>query len=203
MITVGGTMIDPTPRPATAVLDGVTALQRAYDGLAGVVSTLTTDRLALPTNCPGWDVRALLNHTLGTAVMFTRANAGELAGEDAGDVIGDDAVSAVARTAAANIDAWCAPGALDGTRVYPWGTFPAPVGLVINVSEVALHGWDVATAAGQAPELDADVAQVVFDLYRQIPLDEMRAHGVFGAEVSVPPSASVQDRLLGLLGREA
>jgi uncharacterized protein (TIGR03086 family) len=135
--------------------------------------------------------------------MFTRANAGELAGEDAGDVIGDDAVSAVARTAAANIDAWRAPGALDGTRVYPWGPFPAPVGLVINVSEVALHSWDVATAAGQARELDADVAQVVFDLYCQIPLDDLRAHGVFGAEVRVPSSAPVQDRLLGLLGREA
>lgn len=196
-------MTDPTPRAASAVIDGITALQRAYDGLAGVVSTLTTEQLVLPSNCAGWDVRALLNHTLGTAVMFTRVNAGELVGEDAGDVVGDDAISAVARTAAANLDAWCAPAALEGVRVYPWGTFPAPVGLVINVSEVALHSWDVATAAGQARELDADVAQVVFDLYRQIPLDDMRDHGVFGAEVSVPSSAPVQDRLLGLLGRAA
>lgn len=197
-------MTDTTPDTgtATAAIDGVVALQSAYDNLAGVVSTLTTDQLALPTNCPGWDVRALLNHTLGTAVMFIEVNAGELAGEDAGDVVGDDAVGAVARTATANLDAWRAPCALDGMRAYPWGTFPATVGLVINVSEIAVHSWDVATATGQAVELDADAAQLVFDLYSNIPLDDLRAHGVFGAEVGVAPSAPVQDRLLGLLGRE-
>lgn len=196
-------MTEPNSGAATTAIDGIAALQRACDDLAEVVSTLTTDQLALPTNCPGWDVRALLNHTLGTAAMFTKVNAGELVGEDAGDVVGDDAVSAVARTAAANLDAWRVPGALDGVRVYPWGTFPASVGLVINVSEVALHSWDLAAAAGQTPQLDAGAAQVVFDLYSQIPLDDMRTHGVFGAEVSVSSSAPVQDRLLGLLGREA
>ena len=194
-------MIDLTTDTATLGIDEITALQRAYDDLAAVVASLTTDQLALPTNCPGWDVRTLLNHTLGTAVMFTKVNAGELVGEDAGEVVGDDPLGAVARIAAANLDAWRMPGALDGMRVYPWGTYPAPIGLVINVSEVAVHGWDVAVATDQVAALDAGAAQVVFDLYSRIPLDDMRAHGVFGAEVSVPASAPVQDRLLGLLGR--
>ena len=88
-------------------------------------------------------------------------------------------------------------------RVYPWGTFPAPIGLVINVSEVAVHAWDVAVATDQVAALDAGAAEVVLGLYSQIPLDDLRAHGVFGAEVSVPSSAPVQDRLLGLLGRAA
>ena len=196
-------MSQSTANTATQNIDATTVLERAYDDLASVVAALTTDQLALPTNCPGWDVRALLNHTLGTAVMFTKVNAGELVGEDAGDVVGDDAAGAVARIGAANLDAWRAPAALDGMRVYPWGTFPAPIGLVINVSEVALHAWDVAVATGQVAALDAEAAQIVFDLYRQIPLDDLRAHGVFGAEVSVPSSAPVQDRLLGLLGRAA
>jgi uncharacterized protein (TIGR03086 family) len=196
-------MTDSIPGTTTPVIDGTAALQRAYDDLAVVASVLTTDQLLLPTNCPGWDVRTLLNHTLGTAVMFAKVNAGEFVGEDAGDVVGDDPVGAVARIAAANLDAWRAPGALDGIRVYPWGTFPAPVGLVINVSEVALHGWDVAAATGQDTALDGEAAQVVYDLYSQIALDDMRAHGVFGAEVEVPASAPVQDRLLGLLGRAA
>jgi uncharacterized protein (TIGR03086 family) len=183
--------------------DAITVLERAYDDLAAVAASLTTEQLSLPTNCPGWDVRTLLNHTLGTAVMFTMVNAGELVGEDAGDVVGDDPVGAVERVAAANLDAWRVPGALDGMRVYPWGTYPAPIGLVINVSEVAMHGWDVAMAIGQVAALDAGAAQLVFDLYSQIPLDDMRAHGVFGDEVSVSSSAPVQDRVLGLLGRAA
>jgi uncharacterized protein (TIGR03086 family) len=183
--------------------DAITVLERAYDDLAAVVASLTTEQLSLPTNCPGWDVRTLLNHTLGTAVMFTKVNAGELVGEDAGDVVGDDPLGTVERVAAANLDAWRMPGALDGMRVYPWGTYPAPISLVINVSEVALHGWDVAVAADQVAALDAGAAQLVFDLYSQIPLDDMRAHGVFGAEVSVPSTAPVQERVLGLLGRAA
>lgn len=196
-------MSQSTADPATQNIAAATALERAYEDLASVVGALTTDQLALPTNCPGWDVRALLNHTLGTAVMFTKVNAGELVGEDAGDVVGDDPAGAVARIAVANLDAWRAPGALDGMRVYPWGTFPASVGLVINISEVALHGWDLAVATGQSAAIDAEAAQIVFGLYQQIPLDDLRAHGVFGAEVSVPSSAPVQERLLGLLGRAA
>ena len=81
--------------------------------------------------------------------------------------------------------------------------YPAPIGLVINVSEVALHGWDLAVATDRVAALDGGAAQVVFDLYSRIPLDDMRAHGVFGVEVSVPSSGSVQERLLGLLGRAA
>jgi Mycothiol maleylpyruvate isomerase N-terminal domain len=127
-------MTDLTSGTATPGIDGITALQRAYDDLAAVVAPLTTDQLALPTNCPGWDVRTLLNHTLGTAVMFTKVNAGEFVGEDAGQV-------------------------------------------VINVSEVAVHSWDLAVATDHVAALDA------------------------GA--SVPSSAPMQDRLLGLLGRAA
>ena len=192
-----------TSTPDTTTPDAIAALERAYEDLAALVSTLTRDQLTLPTSCAGWDVRALLNHTLGTAVMFTKVNAGELVGEDAGDVVADDPVGAIARIGAANLSSWRGPGALDGMRVYPWGTYPAPIGLVINVSEVAVHGWDVAVATNQVSTLDAGAAQVVFDLYSRMPLDDLRAHGVFGAEVGVPSSAPVQDRLLGLLGRAA
>lgn len=177
------------------------ALGRAYGELATVVATLGPDDLAKPTCCPGWDVRGLLNHTLGTAVMFTLANAGERAGEDAGDLVGEDAAGAVARVSAANIASWQEEGALEGERHYPWGTFGAPIGLLINVSEIALHSWDVAEATGREARIDADIARAVHGFYSQMPMDEMRARGVFGSEVSVPQSAPVQQRLLGLLGR--
>lgn len=94
-----------------------------------------------------------------------------LAGEDAGDVIGDDPMHALAVTSAANLASWRQPGALDGDRTYPWGTFPARAGLVINVGEVALHAWDLAKPTGQSADIDADVAQVIYDFYRRIPMD--------------------------------
>ena len=133
--------------------------------------------------------------------MFIGVNRGETLGEDAGDVVGDDAAGAVARLASANIESWRSPGALDGERVYPWATVPAAWGLVINVGEVALHAWDLAEAIGQPAIIDSDVAQIVYDFYRQLPMDDLRAGGVYGPEFEVAATAPVQDRLLGFLSR--
>lgn len=183
-------------------IDGITALERAYDNLAKVVADLEPTQLTLPTCCPAWDVRGLLNHILGGAVMYTMVNAGQAAGEDNGDLVGDDPIGALATTSAANLASWREPGALDGDRTYPWGTFPAGAGLLINVGEVALHSWDLGKAIAQTPVIDPDVAQLVYDLYRHVPMDDMRANGVYGAEISIPESAPVQDRLLGFLSRQ-
>ena len=130
-----------TTTEAVETIDGITALERSYGELSSVVAGLDDHDLRKPTNCPDWDVRGLLNHTLGGALMYIGVNRGETLGEDAGDVVGDDAASAVARLASANIESWRSPGALDGERVYPWATVPAPWGLVVNVGEVALHTW--------------------------------------------------------------
>ena len=105
-----------TTMTMTTSIDGVTALVRSYELLSSVVAGLDDHDLRKPTNCPDWDVRGLLNHTLGCALMFIGVNRGETLGEDAGDVVGDDAASAVARLASANIESWRPPGALDGER---------------------------------------------------------------------------------------
>jgi uncharacterized protein (TIGR03086 family) len=133
--------------------------------------------------------------------MYTLVNAGHAADEDAGDVIGDDPIHALAVTSAANLASWRRPGALEGDRAYPWGTFPAGAGLLINVGEVALHASDLARATGQSADIDPDVAQVIYDFYRCIPMDRMRSSGVYGLEINVPETAPIQQRLLGFLGR--
>ena len=147
-------------------------------------------------------MRALLDHILGGAVMYVAANDGLLVGEDGGAIVGEDPSLAVAEVAAANLASWRQPGALEGERTYPFGTFPAPAGLVSNIGEVALHAWDVAKATGQEAHLDPDVAALVLDLYTHVPMDDLRAHGVYGPEIAVPDSAPVSDRLLGFLSRQ-
>jgi uncharacterized protein (TIGR03086 family) len=182
-------------------IDGVTALEQAYEELGRLTAALAVGGLDEPSGCEGWDVRALLDHVLGAGLMYTAVNAGRRAGEDAGSVIGDDAVSAVARVARANCASWRAPGALEGERTYPWGTLPAAAGLASNIGEVAVHGHDLARATGQRSGLDPQVAQLVYDFYAQVPMDGLRAKGAYGPLVTVPDSASIQQRLLGLLGR--
>ncbi|HVT42462.1 MAG TPA: TIGR03086 family metal-binding protein [Acidimicrobiales bacterium] len=181
-------------------MNATDALERAHDNLLAVARNVTADDLALPSACAEWDLRALLNHVLGGGWMFTLVNRGESAGEDGGDLVGDDHVNSCVEMVAANQASWRAPDALEGDRSYPFGTFPAPMALHINVGEIAVHTWDLAKATGQDATIDPDVAELLLGFYRSIPLDEFRAHGAFGVEVEVDAAAPPSDQVLALLG---
>jgi uncharacterized protein (TIGR03086 family) len=182
-------------------MDGMAALECSYEQLAKVVGGITSGQLTGPTPCTAWDTRTLLNHLFGACWMFTLVNQGDVVGEDAGDVVGDNPAQALCEVSVANLASWSSAGAMDGDRTYSFGTFPAAAGLMINVGEVAVHLWDLATATGQPFEIIPDVAQAIFDFYTPLPLNSYREGGVFGPEITVPAGASAADRLLGLLGR--
>lgn len=181
-------------------MDAVDALERSHTQLLGTVATVATDDLSSPSACDGWDLRSLLNHVLGAGWMFTLANRGESVPEDGGDLVGDDHVAACRALAEANLASWRADGALEGERAFPFGTFPAPMALLINVGEIAVHAWDLAKATGQDATIDPEVAELLLDFYTSIPLEEFRDHGAFGPEVEVAPTAPASDRMLALLG---
>ena len=183
-------------------MDVVAALELSYDQTAKLVAGLTSAELDAPSPCAGWDVRATLNHLLGATWMFTLVNQGQTADEDAGDVIGDDASLAVTAAAKENLVSWRQPGAFEGDRSYVFGTFPASGAAMLNLAEVVVHNWDVAKATGRELVIDPAVGQMIYDWGVSIPLDAFRDHGAFGPEVTVPASAPVVDRLVGLLGRQ-
>jgi uncharacterized protein (TIGR03086 family) len=183
-------------------VDVVSALEHSYDQTAKLVAELTPAELDAPSPCAGWDARATLNHMLGATWMFTLVNQGHSAGEDAGNIIGDDASLAVTAAAKENLASWRQPGALEGDRSYPFGTFPATGAVMFNLGEVVVHNWDVAKATGRELEIDPVVGQMLYDWGMSIPLDAFRDHGAFGPEVAVPASAPIVDRLVGLLGRQ-
>jgi uncharacterized protein (TIGR03086 family) len=179
----------------------VTALDGAYEHCSKVIVGIDDPRLALPTPCAEWDVRATLDHLIGATWMFTLANQGQAVGEDAGGIRDEVPVVALTDAAAANVASWRAPGAFDGDRTYPFGTFPADAAAMMNLSEVVVHTWDIETALGADATIDPAVADMVFEFYRPMSLDPYRAHGAFGAEVVVDMDAPPADRLLALLGR--
>jgi uncharacterized protein (TIGR03086 family) len=181
-------------------MDAVDALERSHQHLLATVGNIPTEALSTASACEEWDLRSLLNHILGAGWMFTLANRGESVAEDGGDLVGGDHVAACAALAEANVASWRADGALEGERAFPFGTFPAPMALLINVGEVAVHAWDLANATGQDATIDPEVAGLLLDFYGSIPLDEFRAHGAFGPEVEIDPAAPPADRVLALLG---
>lgn len=66
------------------------------------------------------------------------------------------------------------------------------------------HGWDLAVATGQDPTIDPDEVQLLWGSLNGDPenWEWQRANGWYAAPVPVPDDAPLQDRVLGLLGRD-
>ncbi len=78
--------------------------------------------------------------------------------------------------------------------------------------DLVLHGWDLARATGQDETMEPVDVERLWASTAAIPpevMEKYRTPGafgegieVFGPEVKVPPDAPLQDRLLGLIGRQ-
>jgi uncharacterized protein (TIGR03086 family) len=184
-------------------MNHIDALEVSWKHGADLVSGLRPEDFSAATPCGDWDVRGLLNHTLGEAQMMTEVNRGLRSGNDHGDFVGDGGALAATwhETARDNVASWRDSG-LDGDRTFFYGTFPAKASVLINLGEVLVHSWDLARATAQGFVLDSELAALVHGLYSSVPLEGMRANGTLGPEVPVPADAPIADRMLGLLGRQ-
>jgi uncharacterized protein (TIGR03086 family) len=72
---------------------------------------------------------------------------------------------------------------------------------MIGTSDVFLHTWDLARAAGLDETLDPDeVHQMLIGME---PIDEiLRSSGQYGPRVEVPADADEQTRLIAFIGRQ-
>jgi hypothetical protein len=78
--------------------------------------------------------------------------------------------------------------------------------------DLVLHGWDLARATGQDETMDPIDVELLWASTSAISpelMEKFRTPGafgegieVFGPEVKVPADASLQDRLLGMIGRQ-
>ena len=83
-------------------MDQISTFQRAVDQTGLIVAGVKPDQLGLPTPCSDWDVRALLNHTIGAVLMFDTAARGGKIDMDRfqQDLVGEDPAAAYDRSAA-------------------------------------------------------------------------------------------------------
>lgn len=181
-------------------------LEGAFDSTGRIVAGIQPGQLSEPTPCKEWDVRALLEHTIGvinrfrsTALREPHSEATLLVRDD----VGDDFIASYRTAADATLAAWSKPGALEGMARLPVGSeMPAPVAAGINVTDTLVHGWDLAKATGQQVVIDPALVEAALEFSRSFVTDEIRTRGAFGPVVPVPDEASATDRLVGFLGRQ-
>jgi uncharacterized protein (TIGR03086 family) len=178
--------------------------RRAAAGFDRRLREVGDDQWELPTPCEGWTVRDLVNHLVYDNVwvpdLMGGATVEEVGDRYEGDLLGDDPVDAWERSIEAALAWFDQPGALDRTVHLSYGDESAAMYLSQRVTDLAVHGWDLARAVGGDERIDPDLVTFLWDTWK--PREEMlRASGVFGEPVAVADDADQQTRLLALLGR--
>jgi uncharacterized protein (TIGR03086 family) len=162
------------------------------------------DRWDAPTPATEWSVRDLVNHVtaeqLWAPPLMEGATIAEVGDRFDGDVLGDDPVASWDAAIAGSTEAFSEPGAMARTVHLSFGDTSAEEYTWQMVSDLHLHGWDLATALGEDDTIDPESATALLEVMS--PQEELlRQSGMFGDRVPVPDDADDQVRLLALVGR--
>lgn len=178
-------------------------IHHALDTAATIVHGIAGDQWQLPTPCAGWDVRATTNHVVGGVATFAKLLAGIPAEEDPdADHLGADPAAAYDAAARAAHRMWSRPDVLDGTVTLSFATLPTSMAAVIHLTELVVHGLDLAVATGQRDAIDEDLAEHLLGVMHTMGgIDAFRGPGFFGPEVPVAADRPAHARLLGYVGR--
>ena len=96
--------------------------------------------------------------------------------------------------------AWYASSAWEGMTRAGGVDLPGEVAGVVALSEVTLHGWDLARATGQDYACDEATAAVLTTFVEGF--DPAGTPGLFGPALEPPPDADIFDRVLARAGRD-
>jgi uncharacterized protein (TIGR03086 family) len=184
----------------------MTDLTSACQRTADLLATVTDEQLSAPTPCEKLRLRDLVAHVGGLALAFTAAGRkefGELTDTPPveGAPLDDDWRSAYSARLAELAAAWRDPAAWEGMTRAGGVDFPAEVGGIVALTEVVVHGWDVAAATGQDYDVDPATMDAVLPHVDAIAA-EGPTEGLFGPAVSVADDAPALDRIIALSGRD-
>src|SRR4029077_19480175 len=175
------------------MIDLTPACKRTADLLMNV----TDEQLNGPTPCEKLSLRDLAAHVGGLALAFTAA-----ARKDFGPLTDTPPVEGVPldedwRTIyparlAEMARAWSEPAAWEGMSRAGGVDFPGEVAGIVALTEVVIHGWDVAAAPGGDYEIDQGPLGVVLPHVTAIAA-EGPVEGLFGRAVPVADEAPALD----------
>jgi uncharacterized protein (TIGR03086 family) len=181
------------------------ALRDALARFDATAQTVTDDQWDAPTPCAEWSVRDLLNHVTAEVLWSPHLLAGETLEQVGdrydGDVLGDDPRAAWEEACRRQRAALAEPAALEGTAHTSMGEIPAAEYGMQQLTDLVVHGWDLARGIGADDAIDPEVAGMLYE-HAQGYGDGLAASGLFAPPVDVPEGAGAAEKLLALLGRQ-
>src|SRR3954454_17953238 len=94
------------------------------------------------------------------------------------------------------------PGTLDRTVHLSFADVPGSEYLNQLITDLAIHGWDLARAIGADDTIDPALVDALLP-YVEANADALAGSGMFAAPVPVSPDADAQTKLLAMMGRQA
>ena len=187
----------PLPNEGTT-MDPRDQLRQILPLVTGLVEGLDDRQLASSTPCAGFTVEGVLAHMIGGARQFSAAFRGE---EVAAGELPDDLVAAFPGAMDDLESAIGSPGALERTIAAPFGEVSGETFARFVALDGLVHGWDLATATGQAYDPPEDVVSDVDGFARVALTDDLRDGDTFAMAVEPPADASALVRLVAFTGR--
>ena len=151
-----------------------------------------------------WTVQSLINHAFavqvfGTSVLSkTSPDMASMGNVD--HALPSEGAEAAFKSITDTTLAALKRANLEETVETPFGAMPGGNFIMIPITDMIIHRWDLAKATGQNATIDNALAELGIQVLTPA-VAGGREGGFFGPEVTVPASASAQDRLLGLSGR--
>src|SRR6478735_1199957 len=141
-------------------------LAQACKRTSDVLMNVTDEQLNGTTPCEKLTLRDLVGHVGGLALAFTaaaRKDFGPLTDTPPveGAPLDEDWRSAYPQRLAELAAAWREAAAWEGMTRAGGVDFPAEVGGIVALTEVVIHGWDVAAATGQDYDVDPAALEAV------------------------------------------
>ena len=183
-------------------------LTPATGTLTRLVTDIGDDQLRAPTPCRGTTVADLLDHLDGLCLAFTAAAAKDQAAGSQppsadGARLGPDWRTRISGRLARLASAWQDETAWAGMTRAGGVDLPGEVAGQVAINEVVVHGWDIAAATRHGYACEAELIQAAYAFVRAaVAQNPDGSPGLFGPPVSVPDSAPLLDRLIGLTGRD-
>ena len=184
--------------------------RRHADAFGRKLSAVRPEQWSNQSPCEAWDARGVVEHVVVMHGVMLRPADRE---PSPAPSVRDDPVGAF-RAARADVEAVLGDPELASCECdTPNGrmTVAQQIDEVVS-DDLVLHGWDLARATGQDDAMDPEDVERLWTITTAIPaalMEKYRTPGafgpgveVYGPEVEVAAHAPLQDRLLGLIGRD-
>lgn len=166
-----------------------------------VIAAISDEQCSLPTPCDGWTVRDLIEHIVTGNDGFTAALQEQPPAPGAPTERSGDLASRYRRSVQRLVEAFRQPGSLERMVSVPFGTVPGTVALHLRITELLVHGWDLARATGQVVVFPEDLAEKELSFTRSALGDIPAGRRPFAPPEPVAEEAASIDRLAACLGR--